>query len=588
MARPFSHIRKMNNVFVPCRRKLEGISCNHKLPCIRQSSCKGLIRSLFRFLLFLLNPFIIELIYVLMVSVLGYLALRVTKPRTRTSFRPKDFDLFFTSVSSTTVASMSTVEMEVFSNTQLIIMTILMLAGGEVFTSLLGLQIAESKIAKFHDNKVDVELSSSNKASFDRIEFHDNKVDVELNSSNKASFDRIELGLVTLSQLESEQKPNIHNGLKTFDKDIKYKSIRCLAYVVLGYLLVVHIGGSSLVSLYIILVPSARQVLKNKGIEIQTFAVFTTVSTFANCGFVPTNENMIIFKNNSGLLLLLIPQILLGNTLYPVILRFVIWGLEKITRRVEFSYILKNHKELGYSHVLSGLHSLLLLATVLGFIAVQLILFCAMEWKSEAMDGLSGYQKFVASLFQTVNSRHAGESVVDLSIISPAILVLFVLMMYLPPYTTFDPAIGGCQEGDASGKEEIRNPRKTLLESLIFSQLTYLTIFVIFVCITERQKMMEDPLNFNVLNVVVEVISAYGNVGFTTGYSCKRRLKAEGDCIDKWYGLVGRFSTEGKFILILVMFFGRLKKFSMKQGKAWKLSEHSKYLLSVTRYVSCV
>ncbi|XP_004301408.1 PREDICTED: sodium transporter HKT1-like [Fragaria vesca subsp. vesca] len=497
---------------------MESISCIPKLPSyyLRQSSCRGLICSLFRFLLiFLFNPFIFELGYFLMISFLGYLALMVTKPGTRTSFRPKDFDLFFTSVSSATVSSMSTVEMEVFSNTQLIIMTILMLLGGEIFTSMLGLHIAKSKIAKFHDNKVDVEL----------------------NSSNNNFSDRIELGVVTLSQSESEQKPNIHNGLKTFEKNsstIKYKCIKCLAYVVLGYLLVVHIGGSTLISLYIILVPSARRVLKSKGIEIQTFAVFTTVSTFANCGFVPTNENMIVFKNNSGLLLLLIPLLLIGNTLYPVILRFTIWCLEKITRRMEFSYMLKHYNELGYSHMLSGLHSVLLLVTVLGFIAVQLILFCAMEWKSEAMDGLSGYQKFVASLFQTVNSRHAGEMVVDLSIISPAILVLFVLMMYLPPYTTFDPAIGGCQE--------------------------------------ERQKMKEDPLNFNVLNVVTEVVSAYGNVGFSTGYSCKRRLNSEGDCKDAWYGLVGRFSTEGKFILILVMFFGRLKKFSMKQGKAWKLS----------------
>nr|XP_011464711.1 PREDICTED: sodium transporter HKT1-like [Fragaria vesca subsp. vesca] len=534
---------------------MESISCIPKLPSyyLRQSSCRGLICSLFRFLLiFLFNPFIFELGYFLMISFLGYLALMVTKPGTRTSFRPKDFDLFFTSVSSATVSSMSTVEMEVFSNTQLIIMTILMLLGGEIFTSMLGLHIAKSKIAKFHDNKVDVEL----------------------NSSNNNFSDRIELGVVTLSQSESEQKPNIHNGLKTFEKNsstIKYKCIKCLAYVVLGYLLVVHIGGSTLISLYIILVPSARRVLKSKGIEIQTFAVFTTVSTFANCGFVPTNENMIVFKNNSGLLLLLIPLLLIGNTLYPVILRFTIWCLEKITRRMEFSYMLKHYNELGYSHMLSGLHSVLLLVTVLGFIAVQLILFCAMEWKSEAMDGLSGYQKFVASLFQTVNSRHAGEMVVDLSIISPAILVLFVLMMYLPPYTTFDPAIGGCQEGDASEKQ-VGNRRKTLVESLIFSQLSYLTIFVILICITERQKMKEDPLNFNVLNVVTEVVSAYGNVGFSTGYSCKRRLNSEGDCKDAWYGLVGRFSTEGKFILILVMFFGRLKKFSMKQGKAWKLS----------------
>ncbi|XP_050375359.1 sodium transporter HKT1-like [Argentina anserina] len=526
---------------------------SHKFPCLHQISGRGLIRSLYRFICFLFNPFIFELSYFLIVSFLGYLALRVTKPGTRTSFTPKDFDLFFTSVSSATVSSMSTVEMEVFSNTQLIIMTILMLLGGEVFISMLGLQSAKSKI----------------------VIFHDNKVDVELNSASKTSFDRIELGLITLSQSEGEQKPNIHHDLKTFDLDsitIKYKSIRSLASVVLVYLLVVHIGGSTLVSLYITLVPSARQVLKNKGIDLLTFAVFTTVSTFANCGFIPTNENMIVFKNNSGLLLLLIPQILLGNTLYPVILRFIIWILEKITRRMEFSYILKNYNELGYSHMISGLRSVLLLVTVLGFIAVQLILFCAMEWKSEAMNGLSGYEKFVASLFQTVNSRHAGESVVDLSIISPSVLVLFVLMMYLPPCTTFDPAIGGCQEGDASEKEEIRNPREPLMESLIFSQLSYLTIFVILICITERHKMKEDPLNFNVLNVVTEVISAYGNVGFSTGYSCKRRLNSGGDCEDACYGLVGRFSTEGKFIVILVMLYGRLKKFSMKQGKAWKPS----------------
>ena len=91
--------------------------------------------------------------------------------------------------------------------------------------------------------------------------------------------------------------------------------------------------------------------------------------------------------------------------------------------------MLRNYGEMGYTHLLSALHSCLLGVTVLGFILVQLIVFCSMEWNLEAMDGLSTYQKFIASLFQISNSRHTGESVFDLSTVSAAVLVLFVIMM---------------------------------------------------------------------------------------------------------------------------------------------------------------
>ncbi|XP_059634499.1 sodium transporter HKT1-like [Cornus florida] len=506
-----------------------------KLVCFFRSTC-FLLSCFYRHLL-RINPFSIQICYFLCLSFLGSCVLKVLKPRTADSFRPRNIDLFFTSVSATTVSSMSTVEMEVFSNTQLIVLTILMFIGGEIFTSMVGLHFWRSKhsnLSKSTENKVD-----SN--------FLDH-IDPEVPKSEVEDFD--------------------HNQTE----NLRYNSIKFLGFVVLGYFLVIQVLGVVFVLVYLTLVSSARDVLRKKGIKIFTFSVFTIVSTFASCGFVPTNESMIVFSKNSGLFLILIPQILLGNTLYPSCLRFSIWVLGRFFKRKEFDYLLKKTREIGYLHLLPSLHSSLLVVTVFGFILIQFVMFCSLEWNSDGLSGLSSYERVVGVLFEVVNSRHTGETIVDLSTLAPAILVVFVVMMYLPPYTSFLPIKEGSgqnpQEGE--GKEKGKGKGK-VVENLIFSQLSYLAIFIVLICITERKNMKEDPLNFNVLNIVVEVISAYGNVGFSTGYSCDRQVKPDGNCTNKWFGFAGKWSDEGKIILIAVMFFGRLKKFNMNGGKAWKL-----------------
>ncbi|KAK9099718.1 hypothetical protein Scep_023148 [Stephania cephalantha] len=343
------------------------------------------------------------------------------EPRTDHSFRAKDLDMFFMSVSATKLSSMSTVEMEVFSNAQLVIFTILMFLGGEIFVSMLGLQFEMSKLKRY-EQKVEAVNSSSGTSS------------PSIPRTGIAEEYHIESGFATMTEVE-RRAVAFEIRLNLMSKDlIRYQSVKYL-----GYLAMVLVVGSAVVSMYIVVVSIAKEVLSNKGLEILTFSVFTTVSTFTNCGFIPTNENMIVFKNNSGLLLILIPQVLLGKTLYPSCLRLVIWVLQRFTKRKEFDYLLKNSSDIGCHHLLTGTHSVFFAATVFGFLVVQLVLFCSVEWNSGVLDGLSSYQKFMAALFQTVNSRHTGESVVDLSAISPAILVLFVVMMYLPPYTSFLP-----------------------------------------------------------------------------------------------------------------------------------------------------
>ncbi|KAF5748656.1 cation transporter HKT7 [Tripterygium wilfordii] len=502
----------------------------------------------YRFIYLHLNPFLLYLAYFTSLSFTGFWVLRGLKPRT-SSFRPKDIDFFFTSVSAVTVSSMSTVEMEIFSNTQLIVMTILMFLGGEIFVSMASLHFRNSKWKKFL--KIQDEAVSSN------IELGM----VSSNSKPPSSENILDLGILFHTQSD-KSLPNNNDFLM-------YSSLRLLVLVILGYLIVVHVLGVAFVSLYLALVSSASHVLKNKGLKMFTFSVFTTVSTFASCGFVSTNENMIVFSKNSGLLMILIPQVLLGNTLFPSCLRFSIWVLGKMFKKEETNYLLSNTSEIGYLHLLPTQHSSFLVFTVFGFILVQWVMFCSMEWNSEQLIGLNSYQKLVGGFFESVNSRHTGETIVDISTISQAILVLFVVMMYLPPYTSFLPIKDG--ERDSQVLFVRRKRRGKIVENLLFSQLSYLAIFVILVCLTERGKMKEDPLNFNVLNIVVEVISAYGNVGFTTGYSCKRQVNPDGSCQDKFFGFAGKWSNEGKILLIIVMFFGRLKQFNMDGGKAWKL-----------------
>ncbi|PWA42294.1 high-affinity K+ transporter 1 [Artemisia annua] len=492
------------------------------------------------------NRFSLELLYFLLMSSIGYFILQSMEVRT-TTFTPRNLDLFFTSVSATTVSSMSTIEMEVFSNNQLVILIILMFLGGEVFTSMVVLYIRKFflKVSPKDGNKFDPSMCNLDT----RSNFRD-KVELTVLERGNSKPDILCFETISTKDVEME--------------DLKYKSFKFLGLVVLFYQVFVHFMGVVSVLIYINSISSAKKILKQKGLQTLTFSIFTVVSTFANCGFVPTNENMLPFRKNSGLLLILIPQILLGNTLYPPVLRFSIWAIGKFTKKSETRYLLKNSRVLGYQNLLSCLHSSLLAITVLAFIMVQFILFSSMEWSSGSLSDMNVYQKLVGILFQTVNTRHTGESIVELSTISAAVLVMFVMMMYLPPYTSFLPvAEENCEQGSKRGSK--------VIESLIFSQVSYLVIFVILVCITERKQMIQDPLNFNVLNIVFEVVSAYGNVGYSTGYNCDRRLRQDASCENKWYGFSGKWSDEGKLVLILVMILGRLKKFNMNGGKAWKL-----------------
>ncbi|XP_071729716.1 sodium transporter HKT1-like isoform X2 [Rutidosis leptorrhynchoides] len=421
-----------------------------------QSSSQHLARLFLRTLLLKVGRFWLQLCYFVTLFMFGYFILAFLEPR-NPGHQPGNFDLLFTSVSAVTVSSMSTVEMEVFSNSQLFCLAILMLLGGEVFTSILELQFNKFKL---------------------------------------------------LEKNESQVETNLEDGLNPSKNDfnLKYKSMKFLGFIVISYFVTVQVTGFLLVSMYVGLVQSAEQVLRNKNINIQVFSIVTTISTFTNCGFLPTNEGMMVFKKNLGLLIILIPLVLLGNTLYPVFLRMIVTVLRKMRNREELNFVMNNQDELGYCHLLSGVDCGYLALTSFGFIMVQFAVFIPIGWKSKALDELNPLEKVVGSLFQVVNTRHTGESVFDLSLVSPAIIVLIVTLMYLPAYTYFLPRDDNEEKVKISYIKKKRKTKKSR-GFLILSPLPFLVVIIMLLCITQSENMKKDPLNFSVLNIIFEVIS---------------------------------------------------------------------------------
>ncbi|RCV35305.1 hypothetical protein SETIT_7G230300v2 [Setaria italica] len=85
-------------------------------------------------LVFQSNPFVVQLIYFMAISFAGFVALKNLNPHGKPV--------------PTTVSSMSTIQMEDLSDQQLWVLILLMLLGGEVFTSMLGLHFNNAKANK--------------------------------------------------------------------------------------------------------------------------------------------------------------------------------------------------------------------------------------------------------------------------------------------------------------------------------------------------------------------------------------------------------------------------------------------------------
>ena len=110
---------------------------------------------------------------------------------------------------------------------------------------------------------------------------------------------------------------------------IEYRALKTLAVVLISYYVGFHLFGMISMIGWIMTVDTWGDIVKADGIGRPWWGIFTAASAFNDLGFTLTPDSMNSFQKAVFPLLVMTFLIIIGNTAFPCMLRFIIWVLSK-------------------------------------------------------------------------------------------------------------------------------------------------------------------------------------------------------------------------------------------------------------------
>jgi hypothetical protein len=111
---------------------------------------------------------------------------------------------------------------------------------------------------------------------------------------------------------------------------VEYRALKALAVILIGYYLIFSILGVACFLPWIMREDRYGNVVRDAGIGRPWWGIFTLLSAFNNVGFTLTPDSMLSFFDAIFPLLVMTFLIIIGNTGFPCMLRFIIWLFSKI------------------------------------------------------------------------------------------------------------------------------------------------------------------------------------------------------------------------------------------------------------------
>ena len=277
------------------------------------------------------------------------------------------------------------------------------------------------------------------------------------------------------------------------------------------------------------------------------YSVFHSVSAFCNAGFSLFSDNLESFKGS-----------MIINTVIPILI--IVGGLGFSTIINVYKYLKKEDKRITTT-------SKITLKVTLGFVIFGAFFIFIFEHANiKTIGNYTFMEKIGAAFFQSVTTRTAGFNTMSLAGMKEITVLLFIFFMFIGASpgstgggiktTTFGLIVLGVIT-IIKNKEYIEyNGRK--ISWTIFNRAVSIVFISIWYIITILFLLMLLEPDVNVMNLLFELVSAFGTVGVTRN-------------------LTPYLGNMSKILLIVTMFVGRVGPLTIVSALSLKKIKSGKY-----------
>ncbi len=292
--------------------------------------------------------------------------------------------------------------------------------------------------------------------------------------------------------------------------------------LVLGFAVILELIGAIVFGTYFYL-----SGYENTWYEAYYSGLFHALSSYTNSGFDIFGDSLYRFSKDYFVQTLTMILLILGALGFPVLIEI----RTKLSKKYpDFRFSL-------YTKLTTSTFFILILLGALSFFLLEKDLFMA---------NLPWHEKVFHSLFYSVTPRNGGLATLDVNLFSTPTLFITSILMFIGASPS---SVGGGIRTTtfaivlltiftfAKGKSEVRVFKKRLATEDIMKSFVVFTTAAMLVITAII--LLDSIEHYPFIGIIFEVCSAFGTTGLTMG-------------------LTTELSTPGKFIIIAIMFIGRI------------------------------